>query len=652
MSGLMPAYILREWSNDGKLLNGGKIYLYESGTLTPKAAYSDAAMTTPISNPIILDTGGAADIFLGDGAYRVLIKDSTGSQVRPPIDGVVGSGGATGIGGDVSAYSVNVYNDLRALTDSPDVVYVAGRSALGDGGEGWFQRVPGSSLTDDDGSILVNTEASVYRRMADGDLDPRWYGVVYGSGSDQVPSMNNTLAASVSLNRRAAVTGTTTLLQDMTVPAYADLYHTIDGVFVAGASAITVTFASFSRFSSDGIAFGTNIVPKFNPSVCDSIRLSWMGGAAQEDMISKLAGSLASGFTGAQKMLIDRSVTVSTIPAFAAPRIVDWSDGAKITVSAAVAVSFDEIAYQGIDQIVSYSGGSGTVKIGVNPARPEWFGAVADGTTDDSLAFLAAAKTGAIQLRDGKTYYLGALWSTTPTPLSIKGGVVSLANAKTLGTGSLALESTKIANVSGPWFAGTALAIVNSEYPPAYTATAKSIVGGLITGDANTPVFDGRPKIYNGYLDLISAQAVGTDSAGKIVDAKSNYPHGAQLLGTDANGVIIDRGQSPVLDLLQFSKMFFTDWSVTAISGTVTLTNSLKFIYMVDNISAGANITLPTPGAGHSTIVVFFPLRRTNTVTINGTFPSIGTSSISTTTAVFLYYDRASSGWYFLHSDT
>lgn len=60
-------------------LVGGKLYSYVVGTTTLKSLYADAALTTPLSNPVILDSNGEATIF-GDGAYDLILKDSLDSQ--------------------------------------------------------------------------------------------------------------------------------------------------------------------------------------------------------------------------------------------------------------------------------------------------------------------------------------------------------------------------------------------------------------------------------------------------------------------------------------------------------------------------------------------------------------------------------------------
>lgn len=59
----------------GNPLAGGKVYSYEVGTTTPKALYTDATLTTPASNPVILDANGQALVY-GSGAYKLVVYTS------------------------------------------------------------------------------------------------------------------------------------------------------------------------------------------------------------------------------------------------------------------------------------------------------------------------------------------------------------------------------------------------------------------------------------------------------------------------------------------------------------------------------------------------------------------------------------------------
>lgn len=85
----------------GRKANGAKIYFFDAGTSTPRAVYSDSALSTPHAHPIIADAlGFAPTIFLQYGNYRLRIETSTGvliedtdniELVAPPESG--GGGG-------------------------------------------------------------------------------------------------------------------------------------------------------------------------------------------------------------------------------------------------------------------------------------------------------------------------------------------------------------------------------------------------------------------------------------------------------------------------------------------------------------------------------------------------------------------------------
>src|SRR5213596_2582630 len=91
----------------GKPLNGGKLYTYSAGTLTPKATYQDAAGTTPNANPLILNARGEGTVY-GTGNYRYILKDSADVTVydrdniasAPIAVDLSGSNGASMVGFD------------------------------------------------------------------------------------------------------------------------------------------------------------------------------------------------------------------------------------------------------------------------------------------------------------------------------------------------------------------------------------------------------------------------------------------------------------------------------------------------------------------------------------------------------------------------
>lgn len=78
---VMPAPVFYGTDANGNPLSGGKLETYIAGTTTPLATYSDAALTTPHANPVILNAAGRATIYLSPTAYKFVLKDSLGNTI-------------------------------------------------------------------------------------------------------------------------------------------------------------------------------------------------------------------------------------------------------------------------------------------------------------------------------------------------------------------------------------------------------------------------------------------------------------------------------------------------------------------------------------------------------------------------------------------
>lgn len=65
----------------GQPLIGGRLHTFQANTTTPRAAFTDAWLTSEHSNPIVLDDQGSADIFLGPGFYHLRLEDADGVQL-------------------------------------------------------------------------------------------------------------------------------------------------------------------------------------------------------------------------------------------------------------------------------------------------------------------------------------------------------------------------------------------------------------------------------------------------------------------------------------------------------------------------------------------------------------------------------------------
>lgn len=72
-------------------LVGGRVYFYEAGTTTPKDTFTDSTGLVKNTNPVVLDARGEADIWLGDGLYKMQVTDALGVNQGGPVDGIKGN---------------------------------------------------------------------------------------------------------------------------------------------------------------------------------------------------------------------------------------------------------------------------------------------------------------------------------------------------------------------------------------------------------------------------------------------------------------------------------------------------------------------------------------------------------------------------------
>jgi len=81
MSEIAPLLKHRFFDANGDPLAGGKLHTYIAGTTTNKATYTDVGGATANANPIILDSSGYCELFLGAGIYKMVLKDSDDATI-------------------------------------------------------------------------------------------------------------------------------------------------------------------------------------------------------------------------------------------------------------------------------------------------------------------------------------------------------------------------------------------------------------------------------------------------------------------------------------------------------------------------------------------------------------------------------------------
>jgi hypothetical protein len=62
---LTPSPKVQFFDANGEPLVGGKLYTYAAGTSSPLATYTDSTGNTANANPVILDSRGEANVWLG-----------------------------------------------------------------------------------------------------------------------------------------------------------------------------------------------------------------------------------------------------------------------------------------------------------------------------------------------------------------------------------------------------------------------------------------------------------------------------------------------------------------------------------------------------------------------------------------------------------
>lgn len=78
---LGPMFRQQFFDSNGDPLAAGLLFTYAAGTSTPQATYTDSSGDTPSTNPIVLDSAGTCQFWVGPSAYKFVLEDSLGNVV-------------------------------------------------------------------------------------------------------------------------------------------------------------------------------------------------------------------------------------------------------------------------------------------------------------------------------------------------------------------------------------------------------------------------------------------------------------------------------------------------------------------------------------------------------------------------------------------
>ena len=87
---LTPTAKQQFFDANGNPLVGGKLYTYIAGTTSPVVTYVDSAGSTTNTNPIILDSRGEANVWLGTGTYKFKLVSATNVEIWT-VDNIPGA---------------------------------------------------------------------------------------------------------------------------------------------------------------------------------------------------------------------------------------------------------------------------------------------------------------------------------------------------------------------------------------------------------------------------------------------------------------------------------------------------------------------------------------------------------------------------------
>ena len=411
---LLPSVFPKWFTPAGDaVLSGGSLEFYEVGTTTPKSVYADYQRAAAIGSIVVLDGAGDATIFLGDGGYKVILKDALGAQLDL-VDGVFGSGNVFSVDSTASFAFLKTYDEVRALTKTADVIYVCGRETEADGGEGLFQLRPGVTAHDDDGIFLSSVGGSVeYRRVFDAAIDPRWYGVKYGVSDDQKARLEACFPGSAETGMPILVAKQITVTQNVTVPIAAVIECLHDGFFYA-ANSVSMVFEAGSRFSGVETCFQGGIQPTFAAGTIEDLYLSWFYGTDSTTWARALASTTAK-----VAFRMDKATSVTSSVTIPANLTLEPENGAVLTFGALGDLSIGSLGDVGYRQFIAY--GSDAYIGGVSIASPvcymEWFGGSAanDGNAN-AIPFRACCAARRLDLQAGPLNY--TVTNTNPFTVS------------------------------------------------------------------------------------------------------------------------------------------------------------------------------------------------------------------------------------------
>lgn len=425
----------------GVPLAGGFVYTYAAGTTTPQATYTDSTGATANSNPIILDSRGEANIWLGSATYKFKLTDSNNTEIwtvdnisaptsglSPVLSGNVTidsntAGTALTITQTGTGLALKVEDTTSDLT--PFVVDATGKVGIG-------TLAPATALDVNDGTIQLSSSGTSRTTLAaDASnstlssigtrgliLAANSTNLIYGTSSGYVGIKNSSPTVELDITGALKTSGAATIGGNTAVTG------TLSATGNISTSAGNITATAGSVTAGTTMSVGTTL------SV-DTIAEKTSGSGVTIDGVL-----LKDGITAASSVIISSG----TLTATTSGTSVEFTD--IPTWVKRVSVLFNGVSLNGADQILVQIGPSGgvattgytsTAGVIVNNGG----GSVGSSTSSFNIFMTSAADTFrgimTISLMDAASYlyvssHSGAI---STTQISTGGGNITLSGLLT-----------------------------------------------------------------------------------------------------------------------------------------------------------------------------------------------------------------------------
>lgn len=179
---LPPPFRMQFFSANGVPLAGGCVFFYQSGTSNPQATYTDSSGVFQNTNPVILDAGGFAAIWMAAEAYDVAVYSAGGSNC---------------ISGQQQYKVLNV-NSNTALLNSPNIwtaLQTFNGGISGTGSLGTLTAGPGILAT-----VNTWTANQIFTSITANSVNPSLTGVIRLENTDFIGWRNAGATADLTLS--------------------------------------------------------------------------------------------------------------------------------------------------------------------------------------------------------------------------------------------------------------------------------------------------------------------------------------------------------------------------------------------------------------------------------------------------------------------